>query len=241
MKKKIIFLSVIILFVTGCTTEYNLTIDDNVYKESITIVGSDSQEISNLDKEWKIPVDKREYDIISGFESVDAANISKMYLYTVSDNKLIFKNNFTIEELGYSTAISTCYNKATIINYGDYTIISTSDKVICFDTHPPLTNLKISITVDNPVLKHNADMVDGRTYIWNINKNNKNDKSINMIIDNSKENLSPNNSSDTQKNDISSLKKKDYTLYIFLLVIVIIILVIYFVFNTIKKNNDDID
>ena len=45
----------ILLLTTGCTSEYNLTIDNNVYQEKVNINGITSDELSNLNRDWQIP------------------------------------------------------------------------------------------------------------------------------------------------------------------------------------------
>ena len=64
MKKRIILLIIILLLTTGCTCEYNLNITGNKYSEEVIITANTSEEINNINKEWKIPVDKEEYDYL---------------------------------------------------------------------------------------------------------------------------------------------------------------------------------
>ena len=45
MKKRILILITILLLTTGCTCEYNLTIEENTYKEEIIITGETKEEI----------------------------------------------------------------------------------------------------------------------------------------------------------------------------------------------------
>ena len=228
----------ILLLTTGCTCEYNLIIDGNNYKEEVIITAETSDEISSFNQKWEIPIDKDEYEKISGFDNETEVD-SKIYKYKLSSNKLIFNNDFYLGNISKSTAVYNCYNKLTISNYNNTTIISTSPKANCYDKHPPLTRVKGNKKVDRDVISNNADSVNGNTYTWIITRENAESKAINMIVDNSdEENDLP--SSSINKNNTTS-KKNDYTIYIFLIVIVLIILIGYKWFKNFKERNNNID
>lgn len=242
MKKRIILLIMILLLTTGCTSEYNLTIDNNVYQEKVNINGITSDELSNLNRDWQIPIDKDEYNNISGDPSSEIKITGDTYSYNVSGNNLTFNYDFTRSTLNNSTAISICYDKATITNYEDSIVISTSSKVTCFNKYPYLTSIKVNITTDKSVTSHNADSVNGNTYIWNINKGNSTNKSINMIINNQEDDSQSQTTPGNNTNIESENKSKDYTLYIFCVILLIVLLLGYFIFKKIiNKNNDEMD
>lgn len=237
MKKRIILLIIAVLLTTGCTCEYNLTIDNNTYHEKITLTGTTSEEITNFSNSWQIPVDKDEYNDIGGDTNSNVNITGDIYEYSKTGNNLIFNYDFTTSGINNSTAISQCYSKATITAYQDSIIISTSDKVNCFDRYAPLTNLKINITTTKPVKSHNADSVSGNTYTWNVNSTNANNKPINLLIDNSNASSSSTSSSSTNN---TNTKEKDYTFYIFCVIILLVMLLGYFIFTKIKKDHDDL-
>ena len=237
MKKRILLIIMILLLTTGCTCEYNLTIEGNTYKEKVIITPENSDELSAFNQKWEIPIDKDEYEKISGFDNENEVD-TKVYNYKFSSNQLIFNNDFNRSNISKSTAAYNCYNKVTISNYNNTTIISTSSKADCFDKHPPLTNVKVTIKVDREVISNNADSVSGNIYTWNINKENANNKSINLILNNVKE--EENLPSSSSKKDISS-NKNSYALYIFLVAIVLIILIGYKWFMNFKDKNNNID
>ena len=239
MKKRIIMLILVIFLTTGCTCEYNLTIDNNTYKEEIVLTSSDSEELTNFNNEWQIPTDKETYQNISGDPSTETNIEEDIYNYNLSGNKLKFDYEFTKNGISNSTAISVCYNTATIQSYDDSIIISTSDKVKCFDTYPPLTEIKINISTDQKVTTHNADSVNGNTYTWYITKEQAENRPINMII---KKNEASSSSSVAESiSNNQNNKQKDYTLYIFCLILLIVLLLGYFIVTRIKKDKDDMD
>lgn len=238
MKKRIVFVLMILLFATGCTCEYNLTIDNNVYKEEINIKGETSNEITNLNKKWQIPVDKEEYDIGTD-PSTTSIPTTDTYNYNFTNNTLKLNNDFTKNGYLNSTAVSNCYKKLSIENYSNSTIISTSQNTLCFDKYPSLNNLVINITVDRPVTKNNADSVSGNTYTWNINKSNASKKGINLVLSNGTNENNSNKEDNNINNNINN--KRDYTMYIFAGVLLIVMLLAYVIINTIKNKDDNMD
>lgn len=237
MKKRILILIILLLFTTGCTCEYDLTIDGNKYMETITFTAESPSENNSFNKNWNIPVDE---DLFNNPGDPDSnTKMENIYNYNISNNKLTFNYDFSSYNIENSTAVSKCYNKLTVSNYNDTTIISTSPKAKCFEENPPLTKVKVKITVDRPVISNNADSINGNTYIWNISKNNANDKSINIILDNSNidQNIvnNPNNN-----NNIEGIINK-YAIYIFFIIIGVIVYCGYKWFMEFKEKNNNID
>lgn len=239
MKKRILLLILMLLLTTGCTCQYNLTIENNTYKEEIIIYGENNEETSNFNKKWEIPVNKEEYHL-GGEAGVEKDVTGDVYKYNLSGNKLTFNYDFTRSDIIDSSAVSNCYNKLTIVDYEDTIVISTSSKAMCYNRYPTLNNLKINIKVDKPVISNNADNVNGNIYTWNITKDNADDKSINIILDNKKTVVDdePKEEDNDEKNQI---KKRDYTLYIFLGILLIVVLIAYLIFNKIRNHNNQMD
>ena len=128
------FLIIMILFLTGCECEYNLTINGNNYNEEVILTGDNSEEINSFDTNWEVPINKYVYNI--GSDSDDTSVLSsEKYDYTLKGNTLTFKYNFNNSSINTSTAISNCFNSVTINNYEENTIISTSTGAICLDKH----------------------------------------------------------------------------------------------------------
>lgn len=237
MKKRILILIIILLLTTGCTCEYNLTIDGSTYKEQVTLLGETNEEISNFKNEWQIPIDKEDYNEAAGFDTETNAN-SNIYKYNITNSKLVFNYDFTSSNYEDSTAVSNCYNKLTVSHYNSTIIISTSSEANCFTKYPPLKNVKVNIKVDRPVISNNADSVNGNTYTWNINKSNAKNKSINIILDNSIITEEEPNDNDEK---IDSNGINNYALYIFLAALVLIIFFGYKWFIKFKEKNNNID
>lgn len=244
MKKRILVLSIVLLLTTGCTCQYNLNIENNIYKEEVIIYGDNSEEISNFNMKWKVPIDKIEYNR-GGDPSTELEVNGDTYNYDLSGNSLKFSYDFTKTSIINSSAVSNCYNKLTITNYNETIIISTSQNATCYDKYPTLSNLKVNIKVDKPVISNNADNVNGNIYTWNITKDNAHDKSINMVLDNKKvndnENPNENNNENQDNNSTNKKNKSEYTLYIFAGILLIVMLLAYVIFNKIKERNNNMD
>lgn len=247
MKKRILSLIILLLLLTGCTCEYNLTIDNNVYKEEINLTGENNEENSNINNKWKVPVDKDEYN--KGGDPESNSYISgDIYEYKVTGNILKFNYDFTKSTYPNSSAVSNCYDKLTVLNYENSTVISTSSKATCFDEYPLLTSITVNIKVDKPVTSNNADNVNGNVYTWNITKDNHDNKPINIILENSNINddnpnsNTPNsNPNNNNPNNDEQKKENDYTLYIFSGILLIVMLTVYFIVNKISKKNNVMD
>lgn len=240
MKNRIMFLMIALLLMTGCTCEYNLTIDDNVYHEQLNIVGSSNEEIISLNNKWQIPVNRDEYKNISIDPDTNIKITGDIYEYKLFGNKLTFNYDFTKSSFANSSAISVCYDKVTVNNYQDSIVVSTSNKVKCFDSYPSLTSVKINIKIDKPVTTHNADSVNNNVYTWNLTRNNSSNKGINVIIENETKDLSSTDNSSTNNNKSGMKEKKnDYTLYIFCGILLVIFLIGYFIFK--NKAKEDLD
>lgn len=244
MKNKIFLVLLILLLTTGCSCEYNLTINNNYYQENIIITADNQNEILDLNNEWKIPVDKEDYNLV-GDSSTSINSNSKLYDYTVNNDTIAFKNNFNEQDYSNSSAISECYDRLSIIEQNDATILSTSLKAKCFDSQPELNSIKVNINVDRNVISSNADSHNENTYTWYIDKKNYNNKSINITLSNKIEYSSSsqiiNNSSSKSSIIKKNTKNNDYTLYIGLGILLIVMILGYLLFNKMKEKNNQMD
>ena len=242
MKKRIIIISVLLLFLTGCTCEYNLTIDGDIYREEVSIIGTTTTEVSEFNKKWEVPTDKEEYNV--GLDPDATVEFSSdIYEYKLSGNTLKFNHDFSLDEYQNSSAVSNCYDMLNVIKYGKNTLISSSSHATCFEKYPDIDNIKVSVKVDRNVTSHNADTVNGNIYIWNITKDNASTKSINMALDNS---TSQGNNTTTTSSATTTTKQAEkqsetegkYTMYIFYGILLISFLIGYFICNMIIKRSD---
>lgn len=246
MKKKLLVLLIIILFTTGCTCEYNLNIVDNDYMEAVNINADNQAELNGLNVNWQVPTDKEEYNI-GEKPGTTGTYKSELYDYKLTNNTLTFNHTFTRNSISKSSAISNCYDMATIKEYDSKIIISTSTRVKCFDKYPELSKITITINTDKNVINNNADYVNGKNYIWYLDKTKVDNRPINMTIDNRSEeiktevNIDHVNPNNNQKENNNNNNATDYTLYIFCAILLLFMLTGYYIFNKIKKKSDEMD
>lgn len=163
--KKILLLTILCLLLTGCTVNYNLEIDDNEFKETITgnvlnsemtnkegetyvnlfhsLINNDQQAIYNNSNSLYKKTLKKQTD------SVDFEYTYTYNDYTINDSILLDKcfKNFSIESEN---------NQYKIMTYGDF-YCKYADEI------------KVNITTEYQVTLHNADKVKDNTYTWIIN------------------------------------------------------------------------
>lgn len=241
MKKKILFILIGTILLTGCTCQYNLTIDGNTYKEEVILNGSNSSEMELFNNKWQIPVDIDDYQNI-GDDSLDSStNNYTTYNYQLSGNKLIFNHDFSINNISNSTAIANCYKMATIKKVDNTLVISTSNDNLCFDKYPTLSRIEINIETTLKAVNNNADKINGNIYTWVVDKDST--EGINLVLDNSdkKDNVIDDGKGNNSNNDDKQNNGKDYAFYIFLGIILVILLIGYALISKMNNKDDDIE
>lgn len=207
--KKIIMLLVVIML-TGCTVNYNVTIDKD-----------------NITENVKISVPMNEVDENTFSEQVSGFNSSYNIKTNVEDDNYIanLNRNFDFTNYNNSTFMNKCYDEVNITNTDSDITIKTSNTFHCikmeddFETQKVTVNIKTKLKVKD----NNADEINGNTYTWIIDENNYADKQIYMQINKSLINVS-----DTvKKNTLSSLELIAVIL-IFVIPIIILAVVIWF-------------
>lgn len=212
---KLLFLVLFCFFISGCSTEYIVTIkdgkiyeqlimrsekknskncnDNNLYNEC----DDDSIEFLNYNFFPRIDDDYEEYEVTN--ESSGDEIISKR-TYT-----------FTYENYENSNVLNSCFEK---VNYENSTFkisLSANDLSNCFEG-----DTLIKIKTGYTVLSNNADKKVGNTLIWEINESNYKTKSI----------------------EIELLKFSVEKIVIYSILIISIILFLYFFKNKFKKVNE---
>lgn len=154
MKK--IFTLVTLLLITGCSCNYELSIQNNNVYETLKINGVTTE----------IPVD------------ADLINISNAnYQKELKDNTVTYTNNYSLD--GYKRSnLLMCYDSYNIQSSDDRYIIRTGKKFKCYpyqyNDFDELTydELEIKIKTNHKVINHNASKVEKDTYYWYVNEDN---------------------------------------------------------------------
>lgn len=178
MKKKIILFILCFFLVTGCDVQYDLTIDNDSFDETITMSFLKSQTT---------------YDDVSIYlenRTPISHNPSEGVYYDAqikeNDNyyDLIYhyKHDFDSFQQGYF--VTNCYPDFSVQSDDQQIILSSGQQFMCFNGDDGLQadSVKINISTKLKVLDNNADMVNGDTYTWNIDESNYQNKPIEMTL-----------------------------------------------------------
>jgi len=224
MKIKKIFIFISLLFLTGCSIDYNLEIDRNRMIENISATIPNTEDNKQIIEHYtneKTPV---YYDIDNGV--TEFYNVKKEEIN--NSVKFDFSYSYSHNQLEKSYAFDRCYYKKSVTKNQQYIIIETGKQVDCFhqDDNKLIDKININITTRLIVEEHNADKVKGNTYIWTINENNIDNKPIYIKI--------------KQEYKEATLIEKidDYKVILIIAgVILILVGVAYFIVN---KNNNEV-
>ena len=213
--KKVLLLFVLILLVSGCSTEVTLRIDAEKVNEKIKIYELKSNVYSNnvLDENIKSNMEafEREYEYYDMNEYEELDYIVKTYE--------LFEN---IELWSGLSHLRPCYESFELSKTDTNISLDTSDEYRCgylFGANDVL----LTVESDLKLISSNADRVDGNKLIWNINSNNYKNKSISFNY---------------QITDSNSSKMNDKYLTYILLIFAAILGVGTFMFIR-KRNNEN--
>lgn len=219
-KIKILVLICGMFLLSGCSVEYNLTINKNTMEEDINAIFDKATE-SELASRME-PIRR------SAYYNYDTRE-NEYYIFNKreDDNNIILSYNYeyTGNNLYKSEAASRCYYKR-IVNVTDENItINTDNQVACLfkDGEREIDDITVNIKTDLIVLENNADEVNNGVYTWYINDQNYTNKPIYIKID---KNIK-------EKENISNL-----TIVLFIFGIIVIGIIVYIIIKfKYSKNN----
>ena len=186
--KKIMILILLLLVVTGCSAEYNLSIEENIIKETLTL---STEEYDTLLKS----------DLYSQYQDEYPININDEFLYYEPTKRLegVKYYDKSLEETTYGY-IAKYEGSFTFNNYSNSRILNTAFKnknigynrqekfyyiyiqdLKIFDYDNSLTSIKVKIDLnDYEIIETNASSSVNNKLEWNFfkNDNNKDSKII---------------------------------------------------------------
>lgn len=166
--KKILFILITCLLLTGCTVNYNLEINDNNFKETIT--GS----VLNKELDTNNSTSINNYSFLLNEEQPSFYKNENIFYNKTTNNAqdgIDFDFNYTFNENNFNNSriINECFDNH-VYEYKDnkyYLVVS--GKFNC--NYSETTN--INITTDYNVTSNNAQKIKNNTYTWTIDENNK--------------------------------------------------------------------
>ena len=226
MKVKCLILILVTFLMCGCTAEVNLDISNDKVNESVDITFYQnaiySKDLIKTSFRNYIPVFAKDL-IVDTEEDLPNAN-TKYYQKKETDlgngYKFNYKYNFDIVDYNNARTIREAFKSYNVSKNGNIISLTTDDNgIIFFDDYPELEEIKINIKTDYYVEENNADRVSNNTYTWIFNKDSK--KSINMLIDTTKE---------------ANYSVIDWRIPIVIIIAIVLIISLFLVFRN-KKNN----
>lgn len=180
--KKVILLLFIVMFLTGCSAEVNIIINDTGINETVTIIDSNTEPYRNYvpaffndvlsDVDPDVKVDGVEYFNKTITQGVGGYNINYSYKYTFDQYKK-------------ARSVKTAFKSFNLRhnNTDKQIIFSTDSSVISyFNSYSALNSIKVNIIPTYAVIESNADYVNNNVYTWTFNRNEK--KHIYLVLSN---------------------------------------------------------
>lgn len=182
--KKILLMILVLTFITGCSSQYNIKIDGEKIKEEISLT---------IDKN---KIKDEEMGPESSIYSKDSLNYLKNDdLYPIIDNNVEkYKKDITeegnyinvklnydysIANYGNSQILNNCFEKVEVKESKKEIYIHLSGNYYCLENS---SNLEFVIESSNRVLNNNADNKSSNKYTWNINSANKDNVDIEIKL-----------------------------------------------------------
>lgn len=189
--KKIFMLLALMVLLTGCSANVNLTVTSNSIEEEIIINAySDSDttkaQVYTSFRKYipvfaNVPLSDTEPDTKK--DGVEYYGRREQDLG--SGYRFNYKYKYKFEDYKNSRSLKFGYNSSTIQkNPVDKQIVISTEKAAInyFEQYPALETITVNIKSSYKMLKNNADFVNGNTYTWVLRKGVK--KSIYLVLDN---------------------------------------------------------
>ena len=180
-RKFLIFIMLILL--TGCSSEYTLKIANNKFKENINIVIPKSIIPSITQEELDLGIEFD--DQITPFIEQDTASLitnDKFYKKKVIEYDDYFQidMNYKYDEESFKDAnsVNTCFEYPEL-DFSENYYINLQGTFYCLYAD----SVDIKIKTNNKVYFNNADEIQGNTYIWHIDESNSDYVDIRIEVD----------------------------------------------------------
>lgn len=217
MKKTLVLLG--LLFLTGCSVNYELEINNSNIREDISgdIYKSEFDPIDDIYGDHSIYY--LIYDEQSPFK--DSTELYNKNITEEDDGRIIFDASYNYNNnYGKSRIINDCYENHLFEETENTYVIKLEGNFYC--QYAPVIN--VTFKTDNYVLDNNAKKVDGNIYTWELSNGNTD---INIII-----------SKRVKKNEIITNDNNiNYFRIVGFGILFLLIIVLFFVYNK-HKNSD---
>ena len=188
--KKILLMFILILLLSGCSVEYNVSLENDSFKESGSLIekkeNKDNVSKNGFSFEEQINYTYQSmHDVLNGQEMEKTQSFELKKIDTDKEIGLTYSNELKQNKYYLSPIIRQCYDNVSVKNSNNNIKISTGNYFKCFDYYELLNNVTVNFTTNYKVVNNNADEIKDNTYTWFINKNNFKNKEISIEIDKS--------------------------------------------------------
>ncbi|MFA5407896.1 MAG: hypothetical protein WC343_03895 [Bacilli bacterium] len=236
MKNKVVLLVFVLLLMTGCNIDYNITVNDKKEVEETATVSSTNQSILVNNESINLYLNQQ-IDTYKNLNNFNKYSYSKV-IGDVNSSVTMSREYSSLREYAKSPIFKYVFENATIIENEEYTSFKTvgayyynhmySEKEQ-IDSNFYIDTVIIKIKFYNKVLENNADEVDNKNNVltWKITSKSI-EKSIYFKINNDK------------RYDViimDFITKRKVSLISFLTIIIVILLTCLIVRRKLRSNN----
>ena len=213
--KKILMLSFLMIILTGCSANVNLTITSSTIEEEVIVNAySDStktkeQVYSSFRKNIPAFINSPFSDTEPDVQQPGVKYYSRREQDLGSGYSFNYSYKFNFDEYKNARTVSLGFDSKTIQrNSVDKNIMISTDSsgLNYFDLYSSLDSVTINIKTPYTVLENNADIVNGNVYSWILRKGTK--KSIYMLIDDPNAEVPSSENNDDKKEEVEDTKKE---------------------------------
>ena len=160
---KRIFILLSLLFLTGCSVTYEITINNNKIEEKLILIET-NQELFNkeTDTDWTL---KDTFEaLLSEDDEFSKQEYSVKSLSTDTQLGVEYYSEET-QELINSSAINQCYTNPKIEVKDNIIYFDTGSEFNCYEYYENLETINIVLKTNHKVILSNADRVDDNKYL----------------------------------------------------------------------------
>lgn len=181
-KIKIFILTFLLILVSGCDVNYELTYKNNKFDENIYFYKDEEEFIDKLSTEENINYVADEMYKLEKNNDI----FTKKFKYNKNYAGYEYKSNFDDRETNLPTIANKCYDYVNIIKDETTLTIQTSDEFLCYDKFDLLENVNITFNTNYKVIDSNADVINENKLEWKITEDLKEYKPLYVKLETNK-------------------------------------------------------
>lgn len=215
MKKRFLLL-VILIFISGCSIQYEIEFNDTTLNETIKI----GKIPSSLEEELK--------SYLTPY-SITTEERQEFYNYKYSNEYINLDYKYNLNDYEISNTFNRCYELSNLSYDDNYYYILTSNEFKCLNyMEYEAEEVKINFKSNHKIINSNADYINNNIHTWIINKNNMNNKPIEIKIEKD------------YKEDNNTQIKENNSFLVITLVAIIVVFVLFIILKIKSKKADAI-